>query len=65
MACNWGKCPPGRGSLASEVEIELDGDSWVIPVMPDERDDVSGDSLYVVGLTGYGTYCFSIYIYMF
>ena len=29
VACNWGKCPKGRGSLLGDVDFELDDDPEV------------------------------------
>ena len=38
MACNWGKCPKGRGSLLADVAFEVDGQPAGAH-LPDEKDD--------------------------
>jgi len=46
VACNWGKCPQGRGSLTTDVEVELDEGSkfWVEPMLFDEKRDTGPKS---------------------
>ena len=53
MACNWGKCPKGRGTLLTDVDYEIDGTSGGLAIearLPDEKDDVRNAALLIVSL---------------